>query len=457
LDLNEKMNNTRINEIDNALLVFNNQISLLEYRETKENVDLSSEIQQVCQCIESLLSSVDDEELESANSGDLITKKKMQILKDLILFSRIENHQDILAIRNQAKTELRKLNYMDTLHVLMKNPDREQRKNATDQVAGLCQKNDTLLVEFIQIHNKIAQLYGFKDFAQAKLESEGLSDEIFVNYYQNLKKKLSPQTFSGKDPSDLYYQLGSIKSSLQIPDFDSQQLLTNLFSDLGLSLENLPIRIEWEDLDFSGACFRVSVGKDIRLIVNKSLTGLSFLHYLLHEVGHAVYYCFCPMNSELLIDTHISREIMADIWTQFLKDKTFLQKYLGMDSESIQKYLTMSAENEHLSQLIQIRDSMFIYEAFKNPTTSLPQIWQKISKEWLDVDDDSGAFDVFDFFNPLDSKSYVFAADLSHKFFNKVTNDGINSFLSPALINTLIKDLYAPGSLTNWTEKFDVT
>jgi hypothetical protein len=443
-----------LNEIDATLLNLNNQISLLEYRETKEKIDLSSETQQICQNIESLFASVDHNDLEGNVFENTVLKKKMQILKELIQFSRIENHPQVLAILNQTKTELRKLNYLDTLHVLMKNPDREQRKKATDQVAELCGKNDKLLVEFIQIHNQIAQQNGFTDYAQAKLESEGLSDEIFVTYYQNLKKKLSPPIFSGEDPSDIYFQLGSTKSNFQIPNFDSQELLTNLFSDLGLSLENLPIRIEWEDLDFSGACFRVSVGKDIRLIVNKNLDGLSSLHYLLHEVGHAVYYCFCPLNSELLIDTHISREIMADIWAQFLKDKTFLQKYLGMNSDTVQKYLEMSEAYERLSQMIQIRDSIFIYEAFKNPTTPLPQIWQKVSKEWLDVDDKSGAFDVFDFFNPLDSKSYVFASDLSRQYFNRITSNGAISFLTPDLLLILKKDFYVPGSLLDWTEKF---
>jgi hypothetical protein len=447
----------KLDILDTTLLDYNNQISLLEYQETKEKIDLSKEIQQVYQNLESLYSSIDLKELAITTHEDPLTKKKAQHLTELILFSRIENHQEIHDIRNQVKIELRKLNYMDTLNVLMINPDQEQRKKAIDQVADLCKKNHELLKEFIQIHNRIAQQNGFKDYAQAKLESEGLSDSIFIRYYQKLNKKFSPHSLSGKEPCDLYFQLGKTKNNIQIPDFDSQLLMINLFSDLGLPLSNLPIRIEWEDLDFSGACFRVSVGKDIRLIINKNLSGLSSLHYLLHEIGHAVYYCFCPRNSELLIDNHISREIMADIWTQFLKDKTFLTKYLDMDSESVQKYLNMSEAYERLSQLIQIRDSIFIYEAFKNPMISLPQIWQKVSKEWLDVTDNSGAFDVFDFFNPLDSKSYVFASDLSWRYFNNITNTGTHSFLSLDLLPTLTKDLYAPGSTKKWTEKFEIT
>lgn len=71
--------------------------------------------------------------------------------------------------------------------------------------------------------------------------------------------------------------------------------------------------------------------------------------------------------------------------------------------------------------------------------------------------DNSGAFDVFDFFNPLDSKSYVFASDLSWRYFNNITNTGTHSFLSLDLLPTLTKDLYAPGSTKKWTEKFEIT
>lgn len=450
----EKMISHKIDEIDQILLEFNNQISLLEYRETKEKIDLSKEIKQVYGDIETLFKSLDSQDLEITNEVDPTTKKKTQILKDLIRFSKIENHPEILDIRSKTKEELQKLNYVDTLQILMKNPDQIQRKKAIDQTAELYRKNEILLEEFIHTHNKIAQQNGYTDYAQAKLESEGLSDKTFVEYFQGIKKKSSIPILSGKEPCDIYYQLGSMKSNLPVLNINSQQLLENLFSDLGISLSGLPIRIEWDDLDFFGACFRVSVGKDIRLIVIKNLSGLSSLHYLLHEIGHAVYYCFCPANSELLIDTHISREIMADIWTQFLRDKTFLQKHLRMDSEAIQKYLTKSESYDQLSLLIQIRDSMFIYEAFKNPTDPLPKTWQKVSKEWLEIDDQSGAFDVFDFFNPLDSKSYVFALDLSQKYFNKITDNGTISFLCPDLLFELIKDIYAPGSAIPWREKF---
>jgi len=44
----KNLSTKKIDEIGLALLEYNNQISLLEYRETKEKIDLSKEIQQVC-------------------------------------------------------------------------------------------------------------------------------------------------------------------------------------------------------------------------------------------------------------------------------------------------------------------------------------------------------------------------------------------------------------------------
>jgi len=150
----------------------------------------------------------------------------------------------------------------------------------------------------------------------------------------------------------------------------------------------------------------------------------------------------------------LNLEIMADIWTNCLEDPYFLKKAFQADEMDIQRYLIKKMKHDQLNLQIQSRDAVFIYEAFKNPDVSLSKIWTQITEYWLEIDDTYGGYDVFDFFAPLDQKSYAFSYVLARQLFLDVTQQRKNPFASSENLKYMREKLFSPGSLIDWKKKF---
>jgi hypothetical protein len=458
----EGLNLEIIDSIDKELLLLNNQISFLEFQETTEATDHSEKIQSLEYEIYRMLhSNIVRDLLSRFSLIDPVQQHKMNILQGLVRFSVIEYHPDILSIRKRVKKTLSELHYFDHINTLMNEVNQDKRKQAHLEISEFCSHNDDLFKEFIHTHNRIAHQNGYANYAEAKLDSEGLTEKEFTDFFltihQNGRSIVQEWVYDnqGKIESfDVYHSFKDLKPSLDWKTNNSENLLTHLLTDFQISLSELPISISWQKMDFAGACFRIKPGKDVRLVINQDLEGLSVLHYALHELGHVIYYCFCPIDSELLLDNHLSREIMADIWTNCLEDPYFLKKAFQADEMDIQRYLIKKMKYDQLNLQIQSRDAVFIYEAFKNPDVSLSKIWTQITEYWLEIDDTYGGYDVFDFFAPLDQKSYAFSYVLARQLFLDVTQQRKNPFASSENLKYMREKLFSPGSLIDWKKKF---
>lgn len=458
----EGLNLEIIDSIDKELLLLNNQISFLEFQETTEATDHSEKIQSLeFEIYRMLNSELVKGLLAKAPPIDSIQQRKFTILQGLTRFSVIEYHPDILSIRKRVKKTLSELHYFDHITTLMNETSQGKRKQAYLEISEFCSHNEDLFKEFIYVHNRIAHQNGYGNYAEAKLDSEGLTEKEFTDFFSAIHqngRSMIKEWIDGNqgklESFDVYHSFKRLRPSINGKPNDNENLLTNLLTDFHILLSELPISISWQKMDFAGACFRVKPGKDVKLVINQDLEGISALHYALHELGHAIYYCFCPIDSELLIDNHLSREIMADIWTNCLEDPCFLKKAFHVDEMYIQQYLNEKMKYNQLNLQIQSRDAVFIYEVFKNPDVPLSQIWTQITRYWLEIDDTYGGFDVFDFFYPLDQKSYVFSYVLARQFFLDVTQRRKYLFASSENFKYMREKLFSPGSLVDWKKKF---
>jgi len=314
---------------------------------------------------------------------------------------------------------------------------------------------------------RCAQALGHVDYAVPKLAYEGLTVEELYATFRAWRDQHMPawqrtwHTVVATHGTDLRADIVPRVLPLFQPElravFDQNALLAflaRLLARLGGDLTALPITVENRPMPYSGAVYRLEGGSDIRVVVNANLQGYYRYFFLLHEFGHAIYYCHCP-RSELLLDSHLSREIMADLWTQFLGSEPVLRELLGVPEATARSVVAAYLEYQSARLLLYMRDSMFMLELIRDPSASFAAVWRHVTREWLGVEDEHGAFETFDFLHPLDMKSYVIAQSLSRRTFQRWHE----RLSDPAGVGTImpemIAQLYRPGSSVDWKDKFN--
>ena len=393
--------------------------------------------------------------------------RKAALLEREIMFSAIEDNSNLEDARKSIRRGMKNLDYSTTLFTLTRTPERAMRREALVRFARAGAAMEPACRELFNIYNTLAQEVGYRDYAQAKLSYEGLTaSEIYTLFRQwraenmpRWERALAREAEELGDTInafDLLYMLNRCYAPVH-EMFDarkSMHILRELLARLGGNLDELPISIEFRDIPFCGSGYRVMPGKDVRLLLNPGSKGISAYFYLLHEFGHAMYYSHCPVGSELLIDGHLAREIMADLWTHFLSEKSFLTGVMGFSPDFADDVIQARREYEALRLLLYMRDSIFTLELLRHPDIPFAETWRAVSNEWLGIDDDSGAFETFDFLNPLDMKSYVFAQVISAKTFASLSNGHSDVLETPGALESIIDTLYRPGNIIEWRTKF---
>ena len=463
----------KIEETDWQLFVLNNKLSMLEYKQDTGDDEGEDKINEVYERIRSLLSEPSLLKavracLESASARyDPLIARKAALLEREILFSAIENNSALGDVRKTIRQEINNLGYAEILSTLTRDPDRMTRREALGRLARACAAIEPSCRELFKTYNKLAQEAGYRDYAQAKLSYESLTVEEMYTLFrqwrdQNLpqwKRALTQETEKLGDTIKAYDLLYVFQQRYaRVHEmFDAEgkmSILRELLARLGTSLDELPISIECRDIPFNGAGYRMMPGKDVRILLNPVVRGFSGYFFLFHEFGHAIYYCHCPVGSELLIDGHLAREIMADLWTHFLKEKSFLEGVMGFSSDLADEVIQARSEYEVFRLLLYMRDSVFTLELLRNPDIPFAETWRTVSAEWLGIHDNSGAFEIFDFPHPLDMKSYVFAQVLSKSTFASLAPGGSEVLETPGVLEAIINRLYRPGNIIEWQSKF---
>ncbi len=465
-----------IENTDRRLYRLNNELSQAEYRQDCGDESAGERVDEITGKINGLLT---DKQIMHAIRGiqggddtkDVeknLLVRKARLLEQEIVFSGIETDASLQEPRRSLRNELKQIDTSHAFSTLMTGAEREQRRSALKHIAQAGRKVESRAREMFHSLNWVARNAGFDHYLHAKLAYEGLTVKGLYSLFEQwreehlpLKRRIISQerAQAGHDIQawDILYLLQHRCSHVR-NYFDSKKkipVLDALTYSLGKPVKQLPIVIEHQPLSFGGACYRMEPGKDIRIMLNTHLEGYNDYFYMFHEFGHAIYYCFCPRESELLIDNHLSREIMADLWTHFLTNKDFLTRIMDFSSVQSERTAQSRKEYESFRILIYMRDAMFTVEALQNPDLPFDELWREVNRKWLDMDDDTGAIETFDMYHPLDMKSYVFAQVLSARVFQRF-NALIGELLSPLFLEVIVKELYRPGNQVDWWEKFQV-
>ena len=87
-----------------------------------------------------------------------------------IKFFRLENESSILQARKVAHLRIYEIDIGSVMKALSQNPDRNERINAMESMAKGCLNAESTCRDLLEISNQVAQKYGYRNYAHAKLE-----------------------------------------------------------------------------------------------------------------------------------------------------------------------------------------------------------------------------------------------------------------------------------------------
>jgi hypothetical protein len=300
---------------------------------------------------------------------------------------------------------------------------------------------------------------GYENYAAAKLAHDGLDIpsllDLFASWQRTamaefaatrlwIEKRLGYTLYA----EDLHFGLSLLRKEIPI-EISGREAL-------GTDFETLPVSFEIHRDAFYNAGYRVELLRDIRIVLTESLTNIGAVRTVLHEFGHAFYYCHCPRETQLLIDGHLMREILAHVCECFLDAPwTWVQVggFASKEALSIVRHRNLS---NSLRWLLYMRFCIFTFRVLLQPYRPFADIWNDVSTEILGMEDHSGAFVDYEFPTSLEMKSVAFAHALSQGIFNAAVGVPLSRFDGPPFLGRFINRFCEPGNTVEWQDKLNV-
>jgi len=402
---------------------------------------------------------------EAEKHRERLIRRKAELLERLIINANIEYDPVLFEIKNEINERQHQFDFSSIWETLSSSPDRKERRDAYLSQISHLEPIENLFRQFVTQANAISRRLGFSNYIEAKSYIEETDfEEItdFMNYAIKKTEKIWKEFIEyGKknikdtlQPYDIEYLTKQKLEKIEDKQFGQDEIINTLKDTLslfGLKYSELPISIESHNVPYAGACYPIKVNKGIRLVVGK-LRGYDSCKTLFHEFGHAIYYCFCPKNSEILIDNHLMREIMADIWKGMAETREWLEKISHLSPDSIEKIINNNDLHKALWTRPLIREYLFEIEIFKNKKEKFSDIWNKVTNEILFFTDKTGVYSDWDFEHPLDIKTYVLSTFIVDTIMNFIRGK-FSHILQKDVFDFLVEKLYKPGNTINYKEK----
>lgn len=462
-----------IDEIDNRLKENWGEQMFLWYQDTLDKEKLEEKAKEVRELLFDpyLLKKTEKLLKEEKN---LIKRRKAEILKKQIIKAHIEYNKKLFELRSEIEEKAdkflpmisgEKVKINERANILMKSTNRDLRKEAYYSWKPLLESIEMEARESIKLANRLANEEGFVNYPTLVFSLDNISD----NYLFDLCSRIM------KDTEEVWKEF-IVKSRKEITDFQIYDLIfmfykfflppdsyfpkEKMFETLRATLESyeidlnsLPIKVETKDMAYSGACYNLKMGDDIRVTYNP-VGGYMDYRALFHEFGHAIHYVYLP-KSFLVIDEPSFREGMADIWSGFVDTKEWLQEFTSMPENKIEAFLNALELDEAFRYRLFITELCFELELYKNPEADFEKVWQVVNRKYLGIDDRSGIWSEFVFSAPLYMSDYIFSKLIKNTIFSFLRKKFGNMIGNKEVLDFLIKECYTPGNLIPWREKIE--
>ena len=304
-----------------------------------------------------------------------------------------------------TKTEIFKIIQTET------NPEIRRKAYEAKIKGGDLIAND--LIEFIKMRNSYANKKGFKTYFEYKLSEEydvdfeflqNLIEEVYSKSNDKIKNILEKKQkelkefFGVEELKPFHYGLlldSNPEKAVNdiLKDKDIVEISKKTYNNMGYDVEKM-IDDKRLTLDLfprkgkntHGFCFGVEAGKDSRILANL-MNNVVSLDTLNHEMGHCVY--DLGISTELpFLDKRASSpavtEAIAMMMGDIIKTENVLTNILPSDVFEKFKETHKEDEASFVAKSLLIID--FERELYNNPEQNAAELWQKLSKKYLNRD-----------------------------------------------------------------------
>ena len=403
------------------------------------------------------------------------SRRKYALLLNAAHLSLLDDEPEVSRIRNDLESQLydflptidgTAVTYSQRAALLTTSDDPLKRRIAHESIKPFLESIEPHCRRFLKAANKAAVQLGMENYATAKMSYQELdmtafrrlSDQVRRAWAPRWRRLLARRQQHSPVPVEawdirhfLHRELEAMDGAVQFKD-DVVAVVADTLAMAGLDFATLPITISLRPVPHTGAVHALKVGADIQVVLREGTTfsRLGAWSTLFHEIGHALYYCFAPKNTSLLLDDRIAREGLAEVWARLIETPEWLRHFAGCASEKGQRLLELQRDSSVLMALECLRDTLFEIELFANPDASFERTWRQATEDVFGIADSTGVYSEHIGMYPLDMKDYVYARVIADAVVAELRSTVGDDLLSPATLQRVVDRYYGKWNLEPW-------
>lgn len=303
----------------------------------------------------------------------------------------------------------------DILDILKKSKDHHERKKAWLASKQVGKKIESKILDLVHKRNAEARALGFENYYQMIYETEeldldsvfktfqrlvDLSTETYTRVKQEIDQELAEKMEIHTDDLrpwhyvDPFFQKAPPVKGLDLDSYykdkNLEQLTRDTFHSIGLDISDI---LQKSDLyprknkyPF-GYCTDIDREGDIRVLVNIDSSEF-WMTTMLHEFGHAAYFKYIDRDLPFMLRRHahtLTTEAIAQLCERLNKNPIWLERFLGVETEQVQKCKPSIEKLLQRQILVQARwiitFTFFERELYENPHQDLNKRWWELVQQ----------------------------------------------------------------------------
>ena len=328
------------------------------------------------------------------------------------------------------------------------------------------------VARLIRLRNLAASRMGYKSYYSMQMSAQGL-DPIFLDSLC-LDLETATRDIYEKILSDIQSELGV--DTLRIWDLwtgapnltsdidsllrgDNQEvLLRATLRDIGFDLANMPVYFFFDHFPEARQAVELHVihyPDDIRILADLT-DGFASLEHLMRAGGTAVYAASIDQEEYLL------RRSPADCWTEamagfyslLLREDTWLERYLGMTENQIEKWRDYFTREAVISMRMLLLRTMFERELYRDVYRAPEQVYAELMERVMLLPADKyvhvWAAGADHFFRPLYAHNYLLGELIAAQMYHHIRQDNDKIAANKAIRHYLVQNYYRFGRRHDW-------
>jgi len=328
---------------------------------------------------------------------DPIWHRRLHVFLSRMRQEGLESHPELTKIQQRLQANLMDSTFMvdgkeynlGTVHSnILENPDRALRRKLFLEAQKIGEENEDLFRSLVKKRNQHARDLGYRHYYHFRCSLKEVDMDTYIEdmnallertksvsiqWEKRIKEKFGWETLHYYDQYFSTFHFHQIQNDSFHSD-RMKEVLGDVVSSLGKSIDELPVSIESLDIPYGGFCINISPN-ELKLVVSKRDSYSVFLSGI-HELGHAMDGHFASYRYPELYRFYssIAAEGMAEFFQTIITDQAFLMKNFDLRDDEI----TQMNEINQLMDLKMVKINHYFslveYELYQHPDRSFQEI-----------------------------------------------------------------------------------